>query len=75
MLKQGLYEQVVNTEIKDELRQLPEDSKHVEKIDSAESSSVLTQYLSEVVHKGLEMCIRDRPFLVMLPHGCYQPLR
>ena len=31
MLKQGLYEQVVNTEIKDELRQLPEDSKHVEK--------------------------------------------
>ena len=27
MLKQGLYEQVVNTEIKDELRQLPEDSK------------------------------------------------
>ena len=40
MLKQGLYEQVVNTEIKDELRQLPEDSKHVEKIDTAESSSV-----------------------------------
>ena len=50
MLKQGLYEQVVNTEIKDELRQLPEDSKHIEKIDAAESSSVLTQYLSEVVH-------------------------
>ena len=39
MLKQGLYEQVVNTEIKDELRQLPENSKHVEKIDTAESSS------------------------------------
>ena len=54
MLKQGLYEQVVNTEIKDELRQLPEGSKHVEKIDAAESSSVLTQYLSEVVHKGLD---------------------
>lgn len=36
MLKQGLYEQVVNTEIKDELRQLPEDSKHIEKIDAAE---------------------------------------
>ena len=40
MLQQGLYEQVVNTEIKDELRLLPEDSKHVEKIDTAESSSV-----------------------------------
>ena len=37
MLKQGLYEQVVNTEIKDELRQLPEGSKHVEKIDAARS--------------------------------------
>ena len=42
MLKQGLYEQVVNTEIKDELRQLPEDSKHVEKIDTAEFTKVLT---------------------------------
>lgn len=59
MLKQGLYEQVVNTEIKDELRQLPEDSKHVEKIDTAESSSVLTQYLSEVVHKGLDRIAGD----------------
>ena len=59
MLKQGLYEQVVNTEIKDELRQLPEDSKHIEKIDVAESSSVLTQYLSEVVHKGLDRIAGD----------------
>lgn len=59
MLKQGLYEQVVNTEIKDELRQLPENSKHVEKIDTAESSSVLTQYLSEVVHKGLDRIAGD----------------
>ena len=59
MLKQGLYEQVVNTEIKDELRQLPEDSKHIEKIDTAESSSVLTQYLSEVVHKGLDRIAGD----------------
>ena len=59
MLKQGLYEQVVNTEIKDELRQLPEDSKHIEKIDAAESSSVLTQYLSEVVHKGLDRIAGD----------------
>ena len=59
MLKQGLYEQVVNTEIKDELRQLPEGSKHVEKIDAAESSSVLTQYLSEVVHKGLDRIAGD----------------
>ena len=59
MLKQGLYEQVVNTEIKDELCQLPEGSKHVEKIDAAESSSVLTQYLSEVVHKGLDRIAGD----------------
>ena len=59
MLKQGLYEQVVNTEIKDELRQLPEDSKHIKKIDAAESSSVLTQYLSEVVHKGLDRIAGD----------------
>ena len=52
MLKQGLYEQVVNKEMKEELISLSDAEKYVEKIDSAEAASVLTQYLSEVVRKG-----------------------
>ena len=52
MLKQGLYEQVVNKEMKEELNGLSDAEKHIEKIDSAEASSILTQYLSEVVRKG-----------------------
>ncbi|MDD6348046.1 MAG: DUF3427 domain-containing protein [Lachnospiraceae bacterium] len=59
MLKKGLYEQVVNKEIEEELHNLPDAVKHVEKIDTAEASSVLTQYLSEVVHKGLDRIARD----------------
>ncbi len=38
---------------------MPEDSKHVEKIDTAESSSVLTQYLSEVVQRVLTALVGD----------------
>lgn len=59
MLKQGLYEQVVNKEMKKELISLSDAEKHVEKIDSAEASSILTQYLSEVVHKGLDRIAGD----------------
>ena len=59
MLKQGLYEQVVNKEIKEELNGLSDAEKHIEKIDSAEASSILTQYLSEVVHKGLDRIAGD----------------
>lgn len=54
MLEQGLYEQVVNEEIAEQLRELSDDEKHVKKIDAAEAPSILTQYLSEVVRKGLE---------------------
>lgn len=54
MLEKGLYEQVVNEEIAEELEHLSDDEKHVEKIDAAEAPSVLTQYVSEVIHKGLD---------------------
>ena len=59
MLNQGLYEQVVNNEIKRELASFSDAEKHIEKIDSAEAASVLTQYLSEVVRKGLDRIAGD----------------
>lgn len=54
MLKPGLYEQVVNNELEQELQRLSAQEKYVEKIDSAEASSVITQYISEIVRKGLD---------------------
>ncbi len=54
MLKQGLYEQVVNREIDRELKDVPDAEKQVEKIDAAEAPSILTQYVSEVVRKGMD---------------------
>ncbi len=59
MLRKGLYEQVVNQEIKEELDVISDAEKHVEKIDTAEAASVLTQYLSEVVRKGLDCVAGD----------------
>lgn len=54
MLKPGLYEQVINTEIKTELSAASEAEKYVEKIDGAEASSILSQYVSEVLKKSLD---------------------
>ena len=59
MLRQGLYEQVVNKEIKEELIHFSDAEKHIKKIDSTEAASVLTQYLSEVVRKGLDRIAGD----------------
>lgn len=53
MLQPGLYEQVVNHELRHELDQLSEARKSLSAIDSAESSKVLAQYIADVIQKGL----------------------
>lgn len=55
MLKPGLYEQVVNKEIKTELAGTSEEQKLSQKIDAAEASGILTGYISEVIKKRLDM--------------------
>lgn len=55
MLKPGLYEQVINQEIKTELAETSEDQKLSQKIDAAEASDILTGYISEVIKKRLDM--------------------
>ncbi len=55
MLKPGLYEQVINQEIKTELAENSVDQKLLQKIDAAEASGILTGYLSEVIKKRLDM--------------------
>ena len=54
MLHQGLYEQVINNQLRSELAQIPEARKAVAPIDKAEASKVLAQYLADVVQKGLD---------------------
>ena len=52
MLKPGLYEQVINKQITDELAKC-EDEKEIGKIDSAESSVILSKYVADVVENSL----------------------
>ena len=54
MLHPGLYEQVINNALTDELAEIPEARKSVAPIDKAEASKVLAQYLADVVQKGLD---------------------
>ncbi|MDD4510798.1 MAG: hypothetical protein PHY23_07855, partial [Oscillospiraceae bacterium] len=54
MLHPGLYEQVINTKLKSELAEIPQARKDTAPIDKAEASHVLSQYLADVVQKGLD---------------------
>ena len=54
MLHHGLYEQVINDQLSSELLDIPEARKYVAPIDKAEASKVLSQYLADVVQKGLD---------------------
>lgn len=54
MLHSGLYEQVINNQLDNELLGIPEVRQCTAPIDKAEASKVLAQYLSEVVQKSLD---------------------
>ncbi|HHY83227.1 MAG TPA: DUF3427 domain-containing protein [Clostridiales bacterium] len=54
MLKPGLYEQVINKAIKNELMGIPEACKSIKPIDEVEASKILSQYLTEIIQKGLD---------------------
>ena len=54
MLHPVLYEQVINTKLKSELAEIPQARKDTAPIDKAEASHVLSQYLADVVQKGLD---------------------
>ena len=54
MLHPGLYEQVINRRISDELAGISDVRKTTAKIDAAEASKALSQYLGEVVQKAMD---------------------
>ena len=61
LLKEGLYEQVINTEIKQYLNELENEKFIIDKsnIDKEEAKVVLSQYISKVIRKSLNY-IRDK---------------
>jgi superfamily II DNA or RNA helicase len=54
MLKTGLYEQVINKELAYELDQASDKLKATAPIDPAEASKILSEYIANIVEKGLE---------------------
>ena len=54
MLHPGLYEQVINRELDSELAEIPQARRDTAPIDRAEASRVLSQYLADIVQKGLD---------------------
>ena len=54
MLRSGLYEQVINKILKEQLDQIPEDCKYISDMDEAEVSKILSDYLAEIIKKGLD---------------------
>ncbi len=58
MLKDGLYEQVINEEIDKTLKNLHDKVCHTDDIDKAESSKILSDYIAEVMQKGFDN-VRD----------------
>lgn len=61
LLKQGLYEQVINQEILDQLNSLEQDKFIINKsdIDKEEAKAILSQYIVQVIRKSLNY-IRDK---------------
>ena len=57
----GIYEQVINQALNKSLTSLSAQEYHVlrEKIDSAESKTILSRYMTEVLEKGLRILMED----------------
>lgn len=54
MLPFGLYEQVVNLALRDELEEVPKERKALMPMDSAESSKVVSLYMTDIIKRGLD---------------------
>ena len=66
MLKRGIYEQVRNREISKEIDDNNDIITKLEKIDQAESSTILAKYITEIIEKGLNQIHDNKPELFMM---------
>lgn len=54
MLPPGLYEEIINFALSEELSRFPAEQKSVSPIDGAEASSLLARYAAGIIKKGLD---------------------
>ena len=59
-MKPGIYEQIINKEMNDELEQIPADCKHRERVDSAEASKVLSAYVAELLQRKMDSISHEK---------------
>ena len=53
-MKPGLYEQIINKQMNEELQSVPEECRHQEKVDSTEASRVLATYAAELMKRKMD---------------------
>ena len=58
-LKSGLYEEVINTSLREELKNKAESQKNIKPIDKEDASDVLSVYLKDVIYRGLNALGED----------------
>ncbi len=54
MLQPGLYEQIINEQLEQQLSEIPSQRKAIGPIEKAEASRILSRYLADIVEKSLE---------------------
>ena len=60
MLISGLYEQIINKEIHEEIRNLPKDLFDTRDIDKEEASQIISSYLTSIIKQGFDNIIDRR---------------
>ena len=53
-MRPGLYEQIINKQMNEELASVPEECRYQEKVDSAEASRVLATYAAELMKRKMD---------------------
>ena len=59
-MESGIYEQIINKQLSDELEKLPEECKYQEKVDAAEASKVLSTYVAGLLQHKMDCIGSDR---------------
>lgn len=57
MLKDGLYEQVINESLQKDIDESVDKFSEIKEIDKAESSKILSQYVADIIEKDLTILV------------------
>ena len=66
MLKDGLYEQVINESLQKDIDESVDKFSEIKEIDKAESSKILSQYVADIIEKGLNYISDDNSIFLVI---------